>query len=79
MDDARKAVQMFVADNYEEALIYAKLLHADNTDRRETDTNITEEALALIEADDQSCATANQPLYTSPTGIKVLWVSLLPA
>jgi single-stranded-DNA-specific exonuclease len=27
-------------------------LHADNTDRRETDSNITEEALALIEADE---------------------------
>jgi single-stranded-DNA-specific exonuclease len=52
MDDARKAVQMFVADHYDEALMYAKMLHADNTDRRETDTNITEEAMALIDADD---------------------------
>jgi single-stranded-DNA-specific exonuclease len=48
MDDARKAVQMFVADTYEEALVYAEMLHSDNTDRKEADSNITEEALALI-------------------------------
>src|SRR5579871_662759 len=51
MDDARKAVQMFIAETYEEALGYAEMLHADNTDRKEADTNITEEALAIIEAD----------------------------
>lgn len=48
MDDARKAVQMFVADTYEEALHYAEMLHSDNTDRKEADSNITEEALTLI-------------------------------
>jgi single-stranded-DNA-specific exonuclease len=48
MDDARKAVQMFVAESEEEALQYAELLHSDNTDRKEADKTITEEALALI-------------------------------
>ncbi|MDP9230835.1 MAG: single-stranded-DNA-specific exonuclease RecJ [Bacteroidota bacterium] len=48
MDDARKAVQMFVANSYEEALHYAEMLHSDNTDRKEADSTITEEALALI-------------------------------
>jgi single-stranded-DNA-specific exonuclease len=52
MDDARKAVQMFIAPAYEEALGYAELLHADNTDRREADSSITEEALAIIESDE---------------------------
>jgi single-stranded-DNA-specific exonuclease len=52
MDDARKAVLMLIAPTYEEALLYANLLHADNTDRRETDSNITEEALALIDGDE---------------------------
>ena len=47
MDDARKAVQMFVAETYEEALHWAELLHSDNTDRKEADTNITEEALSI--------------------------------
>ncbi len=48
MDDARKAVQMFVAESEEEALQYAELLHSDNTDRKEADKTITEEALSLI-------------------------------
>jgi single-stranded-DNA-specific exonuclease len=48
MDDARKAVQMFIARTYEEALDYANMLHSDNTDRKEADRTITEEALALI-------------------------------
>jgi len=52
MDDARKAVQMFIAETYEEALNYAEMLHSDNTDRKEADTNITEEALAVIESDE---------------------------
>jgi len=49
MDDARKAVQMFNAVTYEEALGYAEELHSDNTDRKEKDSNITQEALAMIE------------------------------
>ena len=48
MDDARKAVQMFVAETDEEALQYAEMLHSDNTDRKEADKTITEEALTLI-------------------------------
>ena len=48
MDDARKAVQLFVAPSYEEALTYAELLHSDNSDRKEADASITEEALELI-------------------------------
>ena len=48
MDDARKAVLMFVAKDYEEALFYAEMLHEDNTDRKEADQSITEEALYLI-------------------------------
>jgi single-stranded-DNA-specific exonuclease len=51
MDDARKAVQMFVADRLEDSLLFAARLHADNSDRREADSSITEEALALIEGD----------------------------
>lgn len=53
MDDARKAVQMFVAKTYEEALHYAEMLHDDNTDRKEADQLITEEALYLIANNEQ--------------------------
>jgi single-stranded-DNA-specific exonuclease len=52
MDDARKAVLMFVSQNYEQALLYAEMLHSDNTDRKEADSNITGEALALIKGDE---------------------------
>jgi len=48
MDDARKAVQMFISETYDEALRFAEMLHSDNTDRKEADGNITGEALTLI-------------------------------
>jgi len=51
MDDAKKAVQMFIAPTYEAALKYAEQLHVDNTDRKIADSTITEEALAIIEKD----------------------------
>jgi single-stranded-DNA-specific exonuclease len=48
MDDARKAVQMFIVKSYEEALSFAEMLHSDNDDRKEADASITEEALHII-------------------------------
>ncbi len=51
MDDARKAVQLFIEKDYEKALQFAEMLHNDNTDRKEADSSITEEALAIIEQD----------------------------
>ena len=51
MDDAKKAVQLFIEKDILIAEDLAKILHTDNTDRKEADSNITAEALALI-ADD---------------------------
>jgi single-stranded-DNA-specific exonuclease len=51
MDDAKKAVQLFVEDEYHKALEFAEMLHSDNTDRKEADSSITAEALELISAD----------------------------
>jgi single-stranded-DNA-specific exonuclease len=48
MDDARKAVQLFIEKDYNKALAIAELLHSDNTDRKEADSSITEEALFEI-------------------------------
>jgi len=48
MDDATKAVQMFIAETQEEAMRFAEQLHSDNTDRKEADSSITNEALELI-------------------------------
>jgi single-stranded-DNA-specific exonuclease len=52
MDDARKAVQLFVEPDYDKALAFAEMLHSDNSDRKEADSSITEEALAIITNDE---------------------------
>lgn len=63
MDDARKAVLMFVSETYEEALHWAEQLHADNDHRKEADTSITEEALALIEGDEMLIKRTSTVLF----------------
>jgi single-stranded-DNA-specific exonuclease len=52
MDNACKAVQLFIEQDFNKALEYAELLHNDNSDRKEADSSITEEALALIQGSD---------------------------
>ncbi len=49
MDDAKKAVQLFIENDFNTAIEIAKLLHTDNTDRKEADAQTTEEALHIIE------------------------------
>ena len=51
MDDAKKAVQLFIEQDPARAMEFAEMLHSDNTDRKEKDSSITEEALDLILAD----------------------------
>ncbi len=51
MDDAKKAVQLFIEKDAVKALEFAEMLHTDNKDRKDADSSITEEALALIEND----------------------------
>ncbi|MFZ9418088.1 MAG: single-stranded-DNA-specific exonuclease RecJ [Sediminibacterium sp.] len=51
MDDAKKAVQLFIEKDLISARAIASLLQQDNLDRREADSTITEEALAQIEKD----------------------------
>ena len=51
MDDAKKAVQLFIEDDYSKALEFAEMLHSDNTDRKEADSSITAEALEIINTD----------------------------
>lgn len=65
MDDARKAVQMFIANTPQEALQFAEMLHSDNTDRKEADKNITEEALAIIENDQLLQTRKSTVIYQS--------------
>lgn len=51
MDDAKKAVQLFIEKDPAKALVFAEMLHNDNSDRKQADSSITEEALELIEQD----------------------------
>ncbi len=63
MDDARKAVMLFVSESLPEAMTWAEQLHLDNDHRKEADTSITEEALALIAADDTLINRNSTVLY----------------
>ena len=65
MDDARKAVQMFIAETYDEALHFAEMLHSDNTDRKEADGNITGEALTLISENGEWLEKKSTVVYRS--------------
>lgn len=48
MDDAKKAVQLFISESEDDATFFAEQLHSDNSDRKEADKLITEEALLEI-------------------------------
>ena len=52
MDDAAKAVRMFIEDDFTKAKEFAEMLHSDNIDRKDADSTITEEALAMIANDE---------------------------
>jgi single-stranded-DNA-specific exonuclease len=63
MDDARKAVELFIETDTEKIQGLAAQLQSDNTDRKEVDKNITEEALALIAGDDAMVNRKSTVLY----------------
>ncbi len=63
MDDARKAVQLFIEKDCDKAEALAKLLHDDNIERRIADASITGEALALIEADEMMVNRKSTVVY----------------
>ena len=63
MDDARKAVELFTADNLALAETIARGLHEDNNDRRDIDKQTTEEALLLISEDEQHAGQLSTVVY----------------
>jgi single-stranded-DNA-specific exonuclease len=63
MDDARKAVQLFIEKDCDKAEALAKLLHDDNIERRIADSSITEEALAIIEGDEMMTNRKSTVVY----------------
>lgn len=65
MDDAKKAVQMFIAPTYKQAYEYAQMLHDDNDDRRVADQTITEEALFIINNNEAYASKKSTVLFQS--------------
>ncbi len=63
MDDAKKAVQLFISTTAEEAALHAEALHVDNTSRKEADSSITEEALDMLAQDENAPAKRSTVLY----------------
>ncbi len=63
MDEGRKAVQLFIAKSREEAKQYAEMLHSDNSERKEADKNITDEALAIIENNNELLARKSTVIF----------------
>lgn len=63
MDDARKAVLMFIEKDEAKATALAEMLHSDNSDRKEADSSITEEALAIINADEKLIRQKSSVVY----------------
>ena len=47
MDDAKKAVQLFIEKDCDEAMKFAELLHSDNSDRKEA-TSFTKSRILMI-------------------------------
>ncbi len=73
MDDARKAVDMFVAEDPAEVRRLAEVLQSDNTDRKEIDRTITGEALALLQGEADVRAEAEQEARKSTVIYQEHW------
>lgn len=63
MDDARKVVELFIEQDLEKIKTFAQALMVDNSDRKQVDKNITEEALQLLENDPQLMQKKSTVLY----------------
>jgi single-stranded-DNA-specific exonuclease len=63
MDDARKAVNLFIENDVEKAAAIAAVLHADNFDRKEIDSTITQEAILLLQNDADIANRKSTVLY----------------
>lgn len=63
MDDAKKAVQLFIEKDPTAAISFANILHSDNTDRREADSSITLEAMEMLAADPNNQNRKSTVLY----------------
>ena len=74
MDDARKAVQLFIEQNPTEAIKLGEMLQSDNKERKETDSSITQEALEILQEDmtfndKKSCVIYREHWHKGVVGI----------
>ena len=74
MDDAKKAVQLFIEKDPDKAIKLAASLQTDNSDRKETDSSITQEALEIIRTDpalinNKSCVLYREHWHKGVVGI----------
>ena len=74
MDDAKKAVQLFIEKDVERAKDFAEMLHSDNKERKDADSTITEAALQMITDDiilqnKKTCVVYNEFWHKGVVGI----------
>lgn len=74
MDDAKKAVQLFIETDPHLAASFGEELQSDNTDRKEADTSITQEALEIINESEvmlnrKSCVVYREHWHKGVVGI----------
>jgi single-stranded-DNA-specific exonuclease len=65
IDDAKHAVNLLIADTDAIAFEKGEVVNLKNTERREHDSNITEQALALIDADPELIKRKTTVVYNS--------------
>lgn len=63
MDDARKAIDLFIEEDPVRSKELAEILHADNFDRKEVDKSMTEEAINLMQQDAASASNKATVLF----------------
>lgn len=63
MDDARKAVNLFMETDDDKALAIAEMLHGDNQERKGIDMSITQEAVSIIQNDAGMIARKSTVLF----------------
>jgi single-stranded-DNA-specific exonuclease len=64
MDDAKKAVALFIEKDPSKALYIASLLQTDNNHRKEADKEITKDAISMIEENYIESSKKSTVLYS---------------
>lgn len=63
MDDARKAIELFIEEDPEKSKALAELLCSDNFDRKEVDKSMTDEALGILQNDESISCNRSTVLF----------------